>query len=222
MKRILSAALLALVLVGVFVPQLEAIRRKEERSEDVQRALAQLAQSVADPNIKFAVEILAGLAHEDPYEFTDHILTAGRHNNPRDFPNDFRHEAGTTATRTLKLGDIGDPADLGFFRAGPDGVDYDYDGDFEDVPAGSSCGSIYWTGWNSDTQWDERNAQITGRCQGRGKGSLHFFTNGNERFVIHQDGSLEINGPSQPAANGQVRLAVVVNGAPMWLLFQPR
>lgn len=197
MKKVLSAALLAALLVAAFAPQVDAIRRKEERAEDIQRAMAQLAQSIADPNIKFAVEILAGLAYEDPYEFVDHDLRAGRKDQSRDDIQDFKVERENWAVRARKvmIQEVGNPAQILMGRMGPDNAEYNHDTPRE-PGIGHNLGHIAWRAWNEDEGWpDNRVGQLYVRYQGRSRGSMHFQTSGEDRLVIHANGQLELHGP---------------------------
>jgi hypothetical protein len=224
-KRILAAAVGALFIVGMFVPDLGAIRRKEERTEDAQRAIAAAERG----DFLGAVQILAALDMEDPYEFVDHTIRAGRHDQSRDDIQDFscNHEDAQCRMRKLFMQDIGDPPEIGFGRMGPDGAPYNHDSP-EEVPPGTALGLLYWRIWEANGGgWRRRMAQIWARYQGNNDGSLHLATAKNgelqERLSIDGDGTWHFqNMPWQPAANGQVRVAVTVNGAPMWLLMQPR
>ena len=192
------------------------MRRKEDRLEFLQRAYTLVEEGLeagANGKLASAIKTLIECLAEDPYEFTeDANLHAGRKNQPNDFPNDFRHESGTTAMRGLKFGDIGDPPDLDLCRVGPDGVSYDYDGEWEECPPGTAIASIRFRAWNPNTQWDEVNAQITGRAQGTGKGSLSVYTNGNLRWTWLDDGKLDLTGLSRNEDMVSEYIEVVVDG----------
>lgn len=185
--------------------------------EEVSELLQIYEQAKEEQDVWKALDALAKIQAADPYEFKEASLQVARPNNARDFPNDGRWEAGTLTVRSIRAGDGGDPPDFGMFRHGPDGVGYDYDGDFSECPPGTSLGSWYWTGWNPDTQWDERSAQITGRYQGRGKGSIHIFTNGNERWVFLDSGRLDLTGMQRSRDAAGQFIECIVEGVPMKL-----
>lgn len=221
MKRILSAALVACALVGVFAPDLGAIRRKEERQEDAQRAIAAAERG----DFLDAIRKLAALDMEDPYEYVEHDLRAGRKDQSRDDIQDFKVERDNWSVRMRKLliQEVGNPGQILCGRMGPDNAEYNHENPREPRIGENLC-HIAWRAWNEDDGWpDARVAQLYSRYAGRGKGSLILQTSGEDRFIVHNDGVIEFtNVPVQPAANGQVRVAVLVNGAPMWLLLQPR
>ncbi len=158
-----------------------------------------------------AVRILCGLDNEDEYEYVDHDLRAGRKDQSRDDLQDFKvsHEDGWAQVRKIKVAEIGNPSQIFLRRAGPDGAEYNHDAP-EDCHMGANIGHIAWQAYNSDTQWDERNAQIYARNAGRGKASMHFQTCGEDRFVIHPNGQLEYNGPTSQDGNGEY-IPILVN-----------
>jgi len=90
----------------------------------------------------------------------------------------------------LDIGNQGNPGQLMFRRAGPDGVNT-ADGFVrpESLPPGTNAGHIAWMPYEAaDGTFSQRIAQLYVRYRGYGAGSMHFQTSGVERFVIQADG----------------------------------
>lgn len=205
----LSAALVAVVLVGVCVPQVDAIRRKEERQEDAQRAIAAAERG----DFVDAVRKLAALNMEDPYEYVEHDLRAGRKDQSRDDIQDFKVERDNWSVRMRKLliQEVGNPGQILCGRMGPDNAEYNHESPKEPRIGENLC-HIAWRAWNEDDGWpDARVAQLYVRYQGRGKGSMHLQTSGEDRIIIHADGRLEYNGPELRDQTG-LYIPITVNG----------
>jgi hypothetical protein len=207
------------------------MRRKEERSEDVQRAMACVEQGLANgcnPQLAEAIRVLCGLAHEDPYEFVDHVIRAGRKDQSRDDIQDFSvdHVDGQVRAREIYLQDIGDPPELTFGRMGPDGANYNHDAP-EEVPAGTPLGLLIWRIWEANGGgWTRRMAQIWARYQGNNDGSLHMATAKDgelvERFAIDGEGTWHFQNVVTTELGGEMRMKATLNGVPVWLVFRRR
>lgn len=127
------------------------------------------------------------------------------------FIPDFAYRADTRRvfTRSLFLGEIGDPADLALERAagryplGPP----------SQITAGANLGIIYWRGWTGPGGFGPRSALITSRSRQditmtQAGGDLRFYTtplggiDPLQRMVIEPTGGLTIAGatstPSRP------------------------
>lgn len=101
-----------------------------------------------------------------------------------------------TQIRKLMLSDQGNPGQLFFRRAGPDGVDPTQGFTRpESLEAGQNVGHIAWVAYEADEDgFGDRLAQIYCRYRFRGAGSLHFQTSGTDRLVITEDGILDVSG----------------------------
>lgn len=107
--------------------------------------------------------------------------------------------------RKLFLSDIGDPADFGFMRAGPDGVDYRHFPP-QAVTPGQNLGTLHWRGYQGLARgFNQRSAQIYARFWENAAGSLHLATSDGatdgapdsgmqDRIVLEKDGTLSLPG----------------------------
>lgn len=184
------------------------MRRKEERSEDIQKA----QERYRNGDVDACMEIMWSLLGEDPYEYVDHDLRAGRKDQSRDDIQDFKVEQDNWAVRARKvmIQEVGNPAQILMGRMGPDNAEYNHDTPVEPT-IGQNLGHIAWRAWNEDEGWpDGRVTQIYTRYGGRGSGALHFQTSGEDRFVIHPNGQLQYSGPTSQDGDGEY-IPIIVN-----------
>lgn len=168
------------------------MRRAEERRDDVRTARMKWNEG----DQQGAFDIVCRLLEEDPYEFVDHSLRAGRQDQGTNDIQDFRISSdGWLHARQLKVASIGNPSQIFMRRAGPDGAEYNAEP--ERCDPGQNIGHIAWqANEGPGNGWSHRNAQIYARRGvDAGEGSLHFQTSGKERMVIGAEGSVTLYGP---------------------------